>query len=730
MSYLKFIVGGLCASLSVQAQICDFDAGSWSYTLTGSSSAIHILSSGSPDLPSSASYGVAGTNALVCSGGNVVLEMAPINTLSYPKSSFSFRLAANAEAGSGQGMDGGTDYVKVEWKTSATGMFTDVVKIKGYRNALWGMNDCVSHIEVACQNYEEISPFDSGYLPYGAPGYISIHDLPQDSSLTFRITLRSDRANETWSIDDLKCTLPVQWTNASGDRNLHNPLNWSDGQIPSFESALLISDTLSPQAPSDTLVISTLLTTAVDTLYLFDWKLKVGQWFHDGGTAIADTHLVVSGELGLGELTLRDGSVLGYLSMEHQPHSATGWRNMSVPLRTVWGDFTEDLSNAIYGSSGSIYGWDAGNASWFTTGSPSYTSSHPMTIYGGPNWMDSSNSILVKGKLVGPVDTAYLQYGIPSSNSPFGVSAGNEGWNLVANPYPFPIALDKLFSDVDFPSSLSPTAYLWSTKDQQYRSYNLTTGPSGGATNVIAPWQAFWVQLNSNPSGMLPLYIKAEHRSTPGGDVLRKSGNPRAVLKLNWEGGSRDLRIVDIQNASLAYQYKFDHKQRNEDEVEVYFESADSPKHRLALKSLDPLDVGGIRLVAHSDQAHTIELSLEEYAGPWWIENTITGEWEDLCVKNFNFDIIPGDTAVFRLWRANKMGVKERENQLNCEMPTVQSGELVNSSEEDWTLFDCRGEVVVKVNSGTQAVLPELFGVYILRSEYCSEKLFIDSTNP
>ncbi|NVK03488.1 MAG: hypothetical protein HWD92_01640 [Flavobacteriia bacterium] len=730
MNSLKFMAVGLCASSVLHAQLCDFDSGTWPYSIASTSTGTHLISSGSPDAPMGTTYGVNGSNALVCSGGTIILELGAINTLAFPKASFSFRIAANAEPGSGQGMDGGTDYVKVQWRTGQSSSFTDVLKLKGYRNALWGMSDWVSQVELPCSNYEEVTPFDRGYLPFGAPGHITISDLPQDTALEFRIEIHSDRSNETWSIDNIKCTLPTQWTNASGDGDPNNPLNWTAGLVPNAESALLLTDTLASPPPSDTLEVASLITWASDSVSTVGWKLKVGQWFHEDGVAIADTHLIISNQLGIGELTVRAGEVIGEISLEQIPHSYSGWRNMCIPVNTVWGDLIEDVSNAPLGPNGSVYGWDAGNAAWFSMGSSNYSSRYPMTIYGGPNWMDSSNAIVVKGALRGLTDTAFLQYGVPGPTSPFGVAAGNEGWNLIANPYPFPIALDKLFADLDYPVDLAPTAYLWSTKDQQYRSYNLTTGPVSGATNVIAPWQAFWVQLNANPGGMIPLVLKAEHRAMPGGDVLRKSSAALSVFNIKGPGIHRDLRIADISNTNLQFEGRYDHKQRNREGVHAFFETTDILPMRLSLKSLDPSKVGGVTLAIVSDEIRSLQITLEEYPNAWWLENTQTGEWVNLAAMPYKFEVMSGDTLRFRLWRTNKLDVTEAENALNCHVPRLSDREVHNSSDETWYLYDKEGRVILKLLPQATALIPDLFGVYIWRTSECFEKVFIDSSNP
>lgn len=724
-------MAGLCAALSSNAQVCDFDQNTWGYQISPSSTGLAQLRSDSPYSPSSNTYGFTSSTALVASGGRVEVEMDPISTHQSSESYLSFKLGANAESGAGRGMDAGTDYVLVQYKTSQSSSYTDLVKIKGYNNALWGINDAHSQVPISGANYEEVSPFDGGYLPYGAPGAFRISDLPDDTSLILRFVLYSDRTNETWSLDEIRYIQPVHWTNQVGDRDGQNALNWSTLAVPDVNASLYVNDTLVQQPPLDTVEVASLITSSLDTLRLAGWKIRAGQWIHQSGYAVADTHVVLSPEIGLAELTINGGEVLGEITLQYIPHSAAGWRNMAIPLRTTWGDVLEDVSTSILGTNGSIYGWDAGNANWFSMGSNSYTSEEPMTLYGGPGWMDSTDLITVKGRLRSPSDTMYLQYGVPGPNSPFTTATGNEGWNLVFNPFPYPIELDALFSDLDFPSDVSPTAYLWSTKDQQYRSYNSITGAVGGATPIVTPWQSFWLQLNSSPAGgMLPLYLKSDFQASPGGDQLRKTQLSSSSVMIAHSSGSIELKIVDVPGADLKFNPELDHKQKNQGRLEAFLWSGGAVPMRLTLKALDGSHPGGIPMDLSCDTLTFVSIYLGDLSSSWWLEDLSTGHWFDLRNAPAKLEVSPKDSGRFLLWREPYLSRDEEILEPSCNVPVLSEEGFVNESGLIWDLYDDRGFLMVTLNPGDRFSLKGLQGLFIWRSDKCYQKLFIDSSNP
>lgn len=727
MRKILLALGCLFLPFSNQAQVCDFDTGNWGYSINSSTTGTYAVSSASPAYPAGSSYGVDGTNALTTSAGKVVIDLDPISTLNQPYSLFSFRLAANAQAGAGKGMDSGSDYVKIEVKTSTLGTYRDVLLIKGYSNALWGMSDRPLHSLISATQFTELVPFDGGHLEYGAPGAITIIDIPKAASVEWRITLYSDRSNEIWSIDDIEMTAATMWTNALGDSDLSNGQNWSSGTIPNSNNTVYLSDTSAPLPSFSNLHIGRMITYADDTLHLLQSGLTCGEWVHIDGVVRSDEHTLLTDSLGYGELSIDSGSVIGSMSIARTGFNFRGWRHMAIPLATTWGDATEDFTNVLFGVNGSIYSWDAGNAQWFSINDGSYSSDYGAVVYGGPGFLDSSNHIKVQGELRAAVDTAWLQYGVPSSSSPFPTIAGNEGWNLIANPYPFPIHLDELFSDPDFPSAVSPTAYIWSTHEQAYRSYNLNTGPVGSATPLIAPWQSFWVQMTTNASGLLPMLMKSTFRANGSGDVLRKVNRSASVFSIEAGHAQSELRIAEVTGADLKFEPNYDHRQRNTGGFRAYFQTVQPIASNLSLKSLDPNHAGGIPLMVESDTLVKIEVSGEELDDMWWLEDRSNATWVNLKKDEYRGFVGPNLVGKYFLWRKRLSTVDDRLDYSSCETPRMTDALFVNESGLDWTLHDLNGREVLHLKAYEQQSAPKLKGIYIWRSSNCSEKVFLNT---
>lgn len=93
-------------------------------------------------------------------------------------------------------------------------------------------------------------------------------------------------------------------------------------------------------------------------------------------------------------------------------------------------------------------------------------------------------------------------------------TGGNDGWNLIGNPYASAIMWNNLASDWTR-SGLSPIV---SVPDNTggtlvFRTYNASNGLGTLTGGIIAPGQAFWVQaVNANPS--LTIHEKAKRTNT------------------------------------------------------------------------------------------------------------------------------------------------------------------------------------------------------------------------
>lgn len=724
-NFLIFMI--LVAKMSV-AQLCDFDTPDWPYMVMSDGSATFSITSGSPDEPNDAVYGVDGSRALIASGGKVEVLFSAVNTLLYPMSYLRYRLGAGATAGSGKGMDLGTDYVQCHYRTDTALPWVLLSEIKGYGNALWSIDDHALVVRSDADNPLSYNPSDGGTQSGAAPNTVLVDALPRAADLEIRITLYSDRSNEVWSLDQVELVKPDYWTNASGDGDLLNPSNWMSGTLPDSSGAFLMTDTGTALPDGATLRCRRFITYAADTLNLTSSGIRTGEWLHCDGTVLMDSGIVLSTVIGTGELQWDNGIISGRMSMELSYPFRSGWVNLSSPLQTRWSDIFEHMSLVNYGAHAtpSVYAWDATNANWYGLSDGSeQTSGQPVNVYAGPGFMDSSDVIRITGRLAHAGDTSVLFYGIPDVNSPFPSAAGNDGWNLVGNPFPFPVDLNAVFSDIDFPAECSPTAYIYDADRDLYRSYNSGTGGFNGGTPFIAPWQAFWVQLNTPLSSLVDIVHKPSHRGMTGGGYFYKT-NPGRVERFTVTQGkeTREVRVVDYPGMTMSWEHLLDHYQRSARGFEVYLDIL-NPAHehvRVALKTLDPSHKGGIPLVIESDESGKTTIQTDGVG--WWLEDRDTGNWTDLGNSNHHYIGAPG-TKVFYLWRKPSGISIEEEEGSSCEAPLLTDGWWMPRDHRRWKLFDLTGRKLMDVNGEPVPAVSLPHGVYLWKSPTCSQKVLM-----
>ena len=263
-----------------------------------------------------------------------------------------------------------------------------------------------------------------------------------------------------------------------------------------------------------------------------------------------DADLEITGTLTLtsGSFTIESGNNLiantksigsGDLIMKHVITGSTGWRLLSSPIDTDYGDLldgiiTQGYSGAFY-STGSIPGdtlqpnvltYDetypgTDNQRWRAPASAATTLTPGQGLYTfifGNIAADSRynntfpRTLTVRGQEnEGPVDL----------NVTYTTSA-DSGWNLVGNPYAATINWDD-------PSwtktNIDATIYVWDYATSEYKTWNGTTGdlPSNG---LISPFQGFWVKANDETPS-LPSLIVEEDAKTTGGTFVGKLNSER-----------------------------------------------------------------------------------------------------------------------------------------------------------------------------------------------------------
>lgn len=87
-----------------------------------------------------------------------------------------------------------------------------------------------------------------------------------------------------------------------------------------------------------------------------------------------------------------------------------------------------------------------------------------------------------------------------------------DGWNLIGNPYPFPINWTNSTHGSGWgKQAMFISMYIWNSSAGEYQSHNGTAGTF--ATPDIAPWQGFWVKSELVNS---PMIVDENAKSTAG----------------------------------------------------------------------------------------------------------------------------------------------------------------------------------------------------------------------
>ncbi len=143
------------------------------------------------------------------------------------------------------------------------------------------------------------------------------------------------------------------------------------------------------------------------------------------------------------------------------------------------------------------------------------------------------NTIDVKG----PANIGNIN--LPVSYTDSG-SALDDGWNLVANPYPSTINWNK--SAGWNKSGINDAIYIWNPSNSQYTTFVGGVGTNGGS-KFIPSTQAFWVQANSaSPSILIKERAKAKN------DIAIKKASAQDFFKvrIDSENGYYDECVIRV----------------------------------------------------------------------------------------------------------------------------------------------------------------------------------------
>lgn len=247
--------------------------------------------------------------------------------------------------------------------------------------------------------------------------------------------------------------------------------------------------------------------------------------------------------------------------------------------------------------------------------------------------------------VTGPVNKFSISLPVSYTSS---LDAFNDGWNLVANPYP---------SSIDWNAAgwtktrLNNAIYVWNSSAQQYASYVSGIGTNGGSS-IIPSSQAFWVQANAaSPSLSLTETVK--------------SATDQAFLRTGGQAGAYTLRLkVAGNNYSDETVVRFDPAATNGfdpdyDAQKLYSFNSNVPGIATVPDSIDyavnslpslTADVSiPVRVLVGVSGSYTISQDLLELPESACIilEDLATGVFTNLRTSSYTFNI-PSSTQAPR----------------------------------------------------------------------------------
>jgi fibronectin type 3 domain-containing protein len=133
-------------------------------------------------------------------------------------------------------------------------------------------------------------------------------------------------------------------------------------------------------------------------------------------------------------------------------------------------------------------------------------------------------------------------------------TGGNDGWNLIGNPYAAAIAWNNLVTDWT-KSGLSPIVHVPDNTSGTlvFRTYNASNGLGTITGGIIAPGQAFWVQtVTSNPS----LTIHEKAKRTNSSTFFRESESASGSITIVLSNGTLEDEAYIIIGDAYADSYE------------------------------------------------------------------------------------------------------------------------------------------------------------------------------
>lgn len=293
--------------------------------------------------------------------------------------------------------------------------------------------------------------------------------------------------------------------------------------------------------------------------------------------AINDSLIMTSGELLIpsGKNLVVEGIKYGTgtLRFQRKISGVRGWRILSSPVSSTFGDFLDGtLTQGFTGSTLGNAALDSLQPNVLTylesfegTDNQRYRAPGNATdplVEGQGIFVFFFGDIAADARYNNPLpdtlDVSGQEFNGTAGEVDFGVTYtanADTGWNLVGNPFGATIDWDD--SPNWTKTNIENTIYVWDPAanggNGEYLTWNGTTGTIG--SGLIAPFQGFWIKANASS----PVLKVTTDAKTTGGAFLRKEIRteqtddiPLLTLELTSNGLKKDVSFMFTKNASEA----------------------------------------------------------------------------------------------------------------------------------------------------------------------------------
>ncbi len=371
-----------------------------------------------------------------------------------------------------------------------------------------------------------------------------------------------------------------------------------------------------------------------------------------GTLALTDGELLIPSGVNLIANTQTYGS--GNLRFKRKVSGVKGWRILSSPVSSTYGDFIDGL--LTQGFSGAFYNTGSNPGDTLQPNVLTYLESYPGTDNQRFRAPTSSVQNLTQGQgifvyffgdiaadplynnpLPDTIDVTGQEFDGNGTQVDFGVTyttAADSGWNLVGNPFGATIDWDDAANWTK--TNIESTIYVWdpsaNSGNGEYLTWNGTTGTLG--SGLISPFQGFWTKANASS----PSLIVKKAAKTTGGDFVKKETSftiPVIELEAVTDGLSKRTSFMFSEDGSKEIDHYDGYRLVPFSDSQLEFYSILDDGTQLAINSLPstltnrikiPLSLSAFKNGLPYSGEFTIRLSGEKGIPEEWLVSLLDNE--------------------------------------------------------------------------------------------------------